>query len=141
MRSQTRLSSSKGGDLGSLVQDCSNKLEILQWTKIQQMVACSTEPSWLQVANADSSQPAYPSSMAKRQPVEWDKLAAEVKKEEEDEKPDGEAGLQKLFRSVRARTSFLTPPMYQIRLAGPLLFTCILHFSPLSCNSDPRRPC
>ena len=38
--------------------------------------------------------------MAKRQPVEWDKLAADVKKEEEDEKPDGEAGLQKLFRSV-----------------------------------------
>ncbi|KAK9866350.1 hypothetical protein WJX84_000684 [Apatococcus fuscideae] len=53
-----------------------------------------------QVPSLEDSRPAYPSSMAKQQPVQWDKLAAEVKKEEEEEKPDGEAGLQKLFRSI-----------------------------------------
>ncbi len=58
------------------------------------------EGFWVQAPSVASSRPAYPSSMAKRQPVEWDKLAADVKKEEEEEKPDGEAGLQKLFRSV-----------------------------------------
>jgi hypothetical protein len=32
--------------------------------------------------------------------MDWDKLEAEVKKEEKDEKLDGEAALQKLFRDI-----------------------------------------
>ena len=63
----------------------------------------------MKVPSLEDSRPAYPSSMAKQQPVQWDKLAAEVKKEEEEEKPDGEAGLQKLFRSVRMQQSLHRP--------------------------------
>ncbi|KAK9835531.1 hypothetical protein WJX74_002425 [Apatococcus lobatus] len=77
------------------------KTDPAHWTTLEKSSQpAPAAPSADQVASADTSRPAYPSSMAKRQPVEWDKLAAEVKKEEEDEKPDGEAGLQKLFRSI-----------------------------------------
>ncbi|KAG0485738.1 hypothetical protein HPP92_009817, partial [Vanilla planifolia] len=44
-----------------------------------------------------NERPAYPSSKKK---VEWDKLAAEVKKEEKDEKLEGDAALNKLFRDI-----------------------------------------
>ncbi|KAK8938491.1 hypothetical protein KSP39_PZI011566 [Platanthera zijinensis] len=44
-----------------------------------------------------SQRPSYPSSKNK---VEWDKLEAEVKKEEKDEKLDGDAALNKLFRDI-----------------------------------------
>jgi hypothetical protein len=37
-----------------------------------------------------------------RRPVDWDKLEADLRKEEKDEKLDGDAGLQKLFQSIYA---------------------------------------
>ena len=37
-----------------------------------------------------------------RHPVDWDKLESDLRKEEKDEKLDGEAGLQKLFQSIYA---------------------------------------
>ncbi|XP_065047694.1 protein SGT1 homolog [Musa acuminata AAA Group] len=41
--------------------------------------------------------PSYPSSKSK---VDWDKLEAEVKKEEKDEKLDGDAALNKFFQDI-----------------------------------------
>lgn len=37
-----------------------------------------------------------------RHPVDWDKMESDLKKEEKDEKLDGEAGLQKLFQGIYA---------------------------------------
>ncbi|CAK7338713.1 unnamed protein product [Dovyalis caffra] len=51
------------------------------------------------VPSAEIAQkPAYPSSKPKR--VDWDKLEAEVKKEEKEEKLDGDAALNKFFREI-----------------------------------------
>lgn len=43
--------------------------------------------------------PAYPSSFSKRS-VDWDKLESEIKKDEKDEKLEGDAALQKLFKDI-----------------------------------------
>lgn len=43
--------------------------------------------------------PAYPSSFNKRT-VDWDKLESEIKKDEKDEKLEGDAALQKLFKDI-----------------------------------------
>jgi suppressor of G2 allele of SKP1 len=49
-------------------------------------------------APAESAQrPSYPSSKPKK---DWDKLEAEVKKQEKDEKLDGDAALNKFFREI-----------------------------------------
>nr|KYP67314.1 Suppressor of G2 allele of SKP1 isogeny [Cajanus cajan] len=45
-----------------------------------------------------SERPAYPSSKPRTR--DWDKLEAQVKKEEKEEKLDGDAGLNKLFRDI-----------------------------------------
>lgn len=44
-----------------------------------------------------TQRPSYPSSKSK---VDWDKLEAQVKIEEKDEKLDGDAALNKLFRDI-----------------------------------------
>ncbi|KAJ0989276.1 hypothetical protein J5N97_007632 [Dioscorea zingiberensis] len=44
-----------------------------------------------------SNRPSYPSSKAK---VDWDKLEAQMKKEEKEEKLDGDAALNKLFQDI-----------------------------------------
>ncbi|OAY48376.1 protein SGT1 homolog [Manihot esculenta] len=45
-----------------------------------------------------SNKPSYPSSKPKA--VDWDKLEAQVKKEEKEEKLDGDAALNKFFRDI-----------------------------------------
>ena len=56
------------------------------------------------------------------QAKDWDKLVAEVKKEEKDEQPDGDAGVQKLFRQIYASAcsipSFRAPGMHVACLCG-----------------------
>ena len=47
--------------------------------------------------------PAYPSSAPKKH--DWDKLEAQVKKEEEDEKLEGDAALNKLFQKIYGQGS------------------------------------
>ncbi|XP_057952988.1 uncharacterized protein LOC131147243 [Malania oleifera] len=46
-----------------------------------------------------TNRPAYPTS--KLRSVDWDKLEAQVKKEEKDEKLDGDAALNKFFRDIK----------------------------------------
>ncbi|URD94440.1 suppressor of G2 allele of SKP1 [Musa troglodytarum] len=75
------------------------KAEAITWTslefskdkKITQKVNVSG------FADVKSERPSYPSSKTK---VDWDKLEAEVKKEEKEEKLDGDAALNKLFRDI-----------------------------------------
>lgn len=45
-----------------------------------------------------SQRPSYPSSKPKR--VDWDKLEAQVKKEEKEEKLDGDAALNRFFQDI-----------------------------------------
>ncbi|KAK2664161.1 hypothetical protein Ddye_002735 [Dipteronia dyeriana] len=73
------------------------KAEAINWTSLEY----SSEISVLQKVNVPSAvasqRPSYPSSKKTR---DWDKLEAEVKKEEKEERLDGDAGVNKLFRDI-----------------------------------------
>ncbi|KAI4351624.1 hypothetical protein L6164_005967 [Bauhinia variegata] len=90
---------------GSRYEVLSTKIEIhlakaepIQWTSLEY----SKEGGVLQRANVSSvaggQRPTYPSSKSTR--VDWDKLEAQVKKEEKEEKLDGDAALNKFFRDI-----------------------------------------
>nr|BBA20396.1 suppressor of G2 allele of SKP1 [Nicotiana africana] len=72
------------------------KAEPLHWTSLEY----TREPAVVQRPNvsSDAPRPSYPSSKLRH--VDWDKLEAEVKKAEKDEKLDGDAGLNKFFRDI-----------------------------------------
>ncbi|KAJ7974124.1 protein SGT1-like [Quillaja saponaria] len=74
------------------------KAESVHWTSLE----FSKESIVPQMANVSSvagaERPSYPSSKPKR--VDWDKLEAQVKKEEKEEKLDGDAALNKFFRDI-----------------------------------------
>ncbi|KAL8137201.1 hypothetical protein V2J09_003202 [Rumex salicifolius] len=72
------------------------KAEAINWTSLE----FSKEASIPQKINVPAavSRPTYPSSKSKA--VDWDKLEAEVKKEEKDEKLDGDAALNKFFQDI-----------------------------------------
>ncbi|KAG1367743.1 protein SGT1 [Cocos nucifera] len=72
------------------------KAEAITWTSLE----FSKEKALLQKINASavkSQRPSYPSSKSK---VDWDQLEAQVKKEEKEEKLDGDAALNKMFRDI-----------------------------------------
>lgn len=60
----------------------------------------------------------YPSS--RKQVVDWNKLEYDLKEEEKTEVLDGEAGAQKLFRTIYAGTLFNAVPATAVDCAGPL---------------------
>ncbi|KAK4489597.1 hypothetical protein RD792_005409 [Penstemon davidsonii] len=72
------------------------KADATHWTSLE----FSKDAVVSQKANVSSanSKPTYPSSKPKR--VDWDKLEAQVKKEEKEEKLDGDAALNKFFRDI-----------------------------------------
>ncbi|PWA80795.1 SGT1-like protein [Artemisia annua] len=71
------------------------KAELIQWTSLEfgekSLVA---QPINISTGN---QRPSYPSSKPTK---DWDKLEAQVKKEEKDEKLDGDAALNKFFRDI-----------------------------------------
>ncbi|KAI3720729.1 hypothetical protein L2E82_31722 [Cichorium intybus] len=71
------------------------KAESVQWTSLEyvgnNVVAQRTNVS------TGNQRPSYPSSKPTK---DWDKLEAQVKKEEKDEKLDGDAALNKFFRDI-----------------------------------------
>ncbi|XP_068644877.1 protein SGT1 homolog [Aristolochia californica] len=74
------------------------KAETINWMTLE-FHKENTVPPKLNVSPAESShRPIYPSS--KPRGVDWDKLEAQVKKEEKEEKLDGDAALNKLFRDI-----------------------------------------
>nr|KJB21334.1 hypothetical protein B456_004G116900 [Gossypium raimondii] len=70
----------------------------IHWTSLE----FSREVAITQRVNVSSvsasQRPSYPSSKPQR--VDWDKIEAQVKKEEKDEKLDGDAALNKFFRDI-----------------------------------------
>ncbi|KAL4346951.1 hypothetical protein GQ457_17G024730 [Hibiscus cannabinus] len=74
------------------------KAEPIHWTSLEYSREAAV-PQRINVSSVTANQrPAYPSSKPKR--VDWDKIEAQVKKEEKDEQLDGDAGLNKFFREI-----------------------------------------
>ncbi|XP_078431770.1 protein SGT1 homolog [Wolffia australiana] len=85
--------------LGSKIEIRLSKVEPITWTSLE----FSRDKSIVQRVNIPSGsstapKPSYPSSKPKK--TDWDKLEAQVKKEEKDEKLDGDAALNKLFQDI-----------------------------------------
>ncbi|MED6173921.1 Cochaperone protein [Stylosanthes scabra] len=73
------------------------KADPIHWTSLE--FTRATVPQRVIVSSATgSNRPTYPSSKPTR--VDWDKLEAQVKKEEKEEKLDGDAALNKFFREI-----------------------------------------
>ncbi|OWM72091.1 protein SGT1 homolog B-like [Punica granatum] len=73
------------------------KTEQIHWKSLEYSKEAAA-PQPVNVSSVGSCRPVYPSS--KNRTADWDKLEAEVKKEEKEEKLDGDAGLNKLFRDI-----------------------------------------
>ncbi|CAA2964037.1 Suppressor of G2 allele of skp1 [Olea europaea subsp. europaea] len=72
------------------------KADAVHWTSLE----FRTDVPVVQrtIVSSGIQRPTYPSSKPKR--VDWDKLEAQVKKEEKEEKLDGDAALNKFFRDI-----------------------------------------
>ncbi|XP_009409053.2 protein SGT1 homolog isoform X1 [Musa acuminata AAA Group] len=74
------------------------KAETITWTSLEYSgKAVPQKINTFSDAATMQQRPSYPSSKSK---VDWDKLEAEVKKEEKDEKLDGDAALNKFFQDI-----------------------------------------
>ncbi|KAI5347122.1 Hypothetical predicted protein [Prunus dulcis] len=73
------------------------KADPLHWTSLEFSKDNSVVPR-VSVPVIGEQRPSYPSSKPKV--VDWDKLEAEVKKEEKEEKLDGDAALNKFFQDI-----------------------------------------
>ncbi|KAG9445501.1 hypothetical protein H6P81_011629 [Aristolochia fimbriata] len=74
------------------------KAEHINWTRLEFCKESSLPPKLNASSGVSTYRPTYPSS--KSRGVDWDKLEAQVKKEEKEEKLDGDAALNKLFRDI-----------------------------------------
>ncbi|RYR56111.1 hypothetical protein Ahy_A05g021902 [Arachis hypogaea] len=73
------------------------KADPIHWTSLE--FTRATVPQMVVAPSATGiNRPTYPSSKPTR--VDWDKLEAQVKKEEKEEKLDGDAALNKFFREI-----------------------------------------
>ncbi|KAK9103748.1 hypothetical protein Sjap_021002 [Stephania japonica] len=73
------------------------KAEAIHWTSLEFSRGAAV-PQKINVLGTEPKRPSYPSSKLKA--VDWDKLEAQVKKEEKDEKLEGDAALNKFFREI-----------------------------------------
>lgn len=72
------------------------KAEPIQWTSLEYTKNVAVAPK-INVSSP-AQRPSYPSS--KNRGTDWDKLEAQVKKEEKEEKLDGDAALNKFFQDI-----------------------------------------
>ncbi|CAF2042867.1 unnamed protein product [Brassica rapa] len=72
------------------------KAETITWASLEYVKGQALLPK-PNVASAVSQRPVYPSSKPAK---DWDKLEAEVKKQEKDEKLDGDAAMNKFFSDI-----------------------------------------
>ncbi|KEH26376.1 putative SGS domain, HSP20-like chaperone, acetyltransferase A, auxiliary subunit [Medicago truncatula] len=73
------------------------KAESIPWKTLEFNKETTIAPKAIASVTA-TQRPTYPSSKPKR--TDWDKLEAQVKKEEKDENLDGDAALNKFFREI-----------------------------------------
>ncbi|XP_006644387.2 protein SGT1 homolog [Oryza brachyantha] len=73
------------------------KAEQITWTSLDYDNKPKALPQKIISAASSAQRPSYPSSKSKK---DWDKIEAEVKKEEKEEKLDGDAALNKFFRDI-----------------------------------------
>lgn len=73
------------------------KAEQVTWTSLDYDGKPKALPQKINTPAEAAQRPSYPSSKSKK---DWDKLEAEVKKEEKEEKLDGDAALNKFFRDI-----------------------------------------
>ena len=80
------------------------KLEGIHWAKLEGYAPPGVKqiPS-ASGAAAAAEPPVYPSSSTKKK--DWDKIESEIKKEEAEEKPEGEAALNQLFQKIYSEGS------------------------------------
>ncbi|GKV31237.1 hypothetical protein SLEP1_g39948 [Rubroshorea leprosula] len=74
------------------------KAEPIHWTSLEFSQESAVPQRVIVPAATTDQRPTYPSSKPKR--VDWDRMEADVKKEEKDEKLDGDAALNKFFRDI-----------------------------------------
>ncbi|CAF0912348.1 unnamed protein product [Adineta steineri] len=75
------------------------KTDAIQWTSLDAQHKPNIPPVNMNRApNVQSVPPSYPSSSKKAK--DWDKLEVEIKKEEKEEKPEGDAALNHLFQQI-----------------------------------------
>uniref|UniRef100_A0A1J3FVZ0 Protein SGT1 homolog n=1 Tax=Noccaea caerulescens TaxID=107243 RepID=A0A1J3FVZ0_NOCCA len=72
------------------------KADVITWPSLEHGKGPAVLPK-PNVSSGVSQRPAYPSS---KKVKDWDKLEAELKKQEKDEKLEGDAGLNKFFRDI-----------------------------------------
>lgn len=75
------------------------KAEPINWTSLEYDKKQAVPQKTNILSGAEIQRPTYPSSNTKVR-RDWDKLEAQVKKEEKDEKLEGDAALNKLFRDI-----------------------------------------
>lgn len=73
-----------------------SKVEKIHWASLEFSIESRVQQK-INGPSAESKRPTYPSSKPSK---DWDKLEAQVKKEEKDEKLDGDAALNKFFRDI-----------------------------------------
>ncbi|KDP22207.1 hypothetical protein JCGZ_26038 [Jatropha curcas] len=74
------------------------KAEPIHWMSLEFNKETTVVQRFNVSSGTGSQRPSYPSSKPKA--VDWDKIEAQVKKEEKDEKLDGDAALNKFFREI-----------------------------------------
>uniref|UniRef100_A0A0P4WUK9 Uncharacterized protein n=3 Tax=Scylla olivacea TaxID=85551 RepID=A0A0P4WUK9_SCYOL len=79
------------------------KVDGIRWSTLEGDGAPPSVKASIPGASEAAKVPSYPTSASKKH--DWDKLEAEVKKEEEEEKLEGDAALNKLFQKIYGQGS------------------------------------
>lgn len=74
------------------------KEEGIRWNKLESDHVASNVKQFTPASSATAAAPKYPSSSHHTR--DWDKLVSDIKAEEKDEKPEGDAALNSLFQQI-----------------------------------------
>lgn len=119
------------------------KCEVLHWETLEHKSDAPKLKLPQSVASSSASQTdvlhKYPSSSHYTR--DWDKLVAEVKQEEKDEKPEGDAALNKLFQQIYRDGSDDVKKAMNKSFVSQSVFRSQPVAYAMSCLSNARRIC